>query len=304
MTPRSVPRAAPPAQRGRPSGRDRGSANRAGTRGPGGCRRGTRPLRRPATAARRTGRGPGCGGEVAAVVARSDERRRCRPALRREEREQGLERLPVPMRWRGAAGAWGRCGRGESGRCVGEAGRCCGATGGAAGAAGRVGVGADDEGAAGSGAGRRRGRAIWNWVPSGATGGAAASRTPGTPPGRTSAAPSPARATGADGGAELAGLAGAAGADGAAAVGGGNSWRSPRPAAARSRCSRCSRRARRLRGTSGSAGSRIGRATVTSPNNEFASARPMSVRRSSSGSVEELTGTPVRLTGRCLKSAP
>ena len=101
MTPRSVPRAAPPAQRGRPSGRDRGSANRAGTRGPGGCRRGTRPLRRPATAARRTGRGPGCGGEVAAVVARSDERRRCRPALRREEREQGLERLPVPMRWRG-----------------------------------------------------------------------------------------------------------------------------------------------------------------------------------------------------------
>ncbi len=101
MTPRSVPRAAPPAQRGRPSGRDRGSANRAGTRGPGGCRRGRRPLRRPATAARRTGRGPGCGGEVAAVVARPDERRRGRPALRREEREQGLERLPVPMRWRG-----------------------------------------------------------------------------------------------------------------------------------------------------------------------------------------------------------
>lgn len=101
MTPRSDPRAAPPAQRGRPSGRDRGSANRAGTRGPGGCRRGRRPLRRPATAARRTGRGPGCGGEVAAVVARPDERRRGRPALRREAREQGLERLPVPMRRRG-----------------------------------------------------------------------------------------------------------------------------------------------------------------------------------------------------------
>lgn len=107
MTPRSAPRSTPrEASRvrpGRPSGRDRGYASRAGTRGPGGCRRGRRRLRRPATAVQRTGRARGCGGEAAAVVARSDERQRVRPALQREEWAEWRERAqrPEPTRCRG-----------------------------------------------------------------------------------------------------------------------------------------------------------------------------------------------------------